>query len=95
MSALERPSPYGSPPDRFVPQPGQNAALSGSCLPQFLQNMPGFLSSFYDAGEELFVQYDTMKTEKINRKTEKRNKKREDRSSTETVPCFATARVRE
>jgi hypothetical protein len=30
---------------------------------------------FYDAGEEVSVQYDTMKTGKINRKTEKTNKK--------------------
>jgi hypothetical protein len=44
MLALERLSPYASPPDRFDPHSGQNAASSGICLPQFLQNMPGFLS---------------------------------------------------
>jgi hypothetical protein len=55
--------------------------------------MPGFLSSFYDAGEEFSVQYDTMKTGKINRKTEKKTKKgavaKPDRQATAHFPLYA------
>ena len=75
MSRPDRSSPNESPPDRFVPQAGQNAALSGICLPQFLQNMAVFLSLCIP-NKRIFIDYHTIKTGKINRKPEKNGKKR-------------------
>ena len=70
MSRPDFASPNVSPPDRFVPHAGQNAALSGICLPQFLQNMPMLLSAWFQGIKQILMQYHTMKTGKINCKSE-------------------------
>ena len=75
MSRPDRPSPNVSPPDRFVPQAGQNAALSGICLPQFLQNMP---MPFQIEIKTNTTQYHTMKNRKNQPQIETKREKSDD-----------------